>query len=131
MEKQIIMLKGLCDSLRTQVDKAKEEIKKIQLSKHITVKGSAYTNDPHENCGKGITYTGTKATPGRTVAVSHDLKHLMGKWIYVQGLGYRKVEDLMPANRKQSLDIVVNNKKEAYNFGIRNVKISLIAKNDM
>ena len=59
------------------------------------------------------------ATPvvGKTVTVSHDLLHKLGSKVYIKGLGVLVVEDLMAAHKKQSLDILVANEKQAKEFG--------------
>jgi len=55
---------------------------------------------------------------GRTVAVSHDLKHLLGKTVYVEGYGVRRVNDLMARRWERRIDVLVGSKEEARQRGV-------------
>ena len=63
-------------------------------------------------CGKidGITASGTKATPGRTVAMKG---YPYGTKIYIEGVGYRTVEDT-GGFHTNTIDILCNNHSECY-----------------
>ena len=69
-------------------------------------------------CGKtdGITASGTLAQEGITVAADWDILPL-GSKIYIEGIGYRTVEDKGGAIVGQSLDVFVNSHAEALELG--------------
>lgn len=69
-------------------------------------------------CGKtdGITASGTLAQEGITVAADWDILPL-GSKIYIEGIGYRTVEDKGGAIVGQSLDVFVNSHTEALELG--------------
>jgi len=95
---------------------------------YITVDVSFYTlsksetdNTPYKNA--------LNQTPviGRDVAVSRDLSFLLGKYIYIEGFGVRKVTDLMNKRFKKHIDILVASKKEAIKLGVvKGVKIIVL-----
>ena len=63
-------------------------------------------------CGKvnGITASGTKATPGRTIAMKG---YPYGTRVYIEGIGYRTVEDTGGFN-SNTIDVLCNNHSECY-----------------
>lgn len=71
-----------------------------------------------ECCGKtdGITASGTLATEGQTIAADWDMLPV-GTEIYIDGIGYRTVEDKGGAIKGKTLDIFVNSHTEALEFG--------------
>lgn len=90
----------------------------------LLVTASAYT--PMECGNNGITADGTMAKAGCTVAVSRDLRHLMGKTIHIEGVGKRKVNDIMAKRWKQAIDVVVPSARAAREFGRRKVAVEVI-----
>ena len=88
----------------------------------LVVTASAYT--PHVSQGGALAADGTKVRPGYTCAVSRDLKHLMGKTIYVQGVGLRYVNDTMHARWRRAIDVCVPTSKDAATFGRQQLKIT-------
>ena len=87
----------------------------------LLVTATAYT--PYEPGCDGIGSLGQPVIPGKTIAVSRDLKHLLGKWVHIDGVGRRFVNDLMAKRWKQKIDLCVANDKAADNWGIRTVKL--------
>lgn len=87
---------------------------------------TAYTAS-FEECGKtdGITASMTKATQGRTIAAD-DLP--FGTKVKIDGHVYI-VEDRFGAGHKHRIDIYMENKDDAWNFG-RQVKVVEIIKED-
>ncbi len=75
------------------------------------------------------TSSGTKATEGRTIAV--DPKQIpIGYWVYVEGLGYRKAEDVGGAIKGKKIDVFVSSISKAMQFGVKkNRKIYVIGPN--
>ncbi len=76
-------------------------------------------------CGvsEGVTQptalTGRPVRPGRTVAVSRDLRRLLGRTVYIEGLGLRVVEDLMHARHVGRMDLCLPDREKAQAFGVR------------
>lgn len=69
---------------------------------------------------------GLRIKPGRTLAVSQDLRRLLGRRIYVPGLGFRVVEDLMHPRWSNRVDFCVRDREQAASFGIRDIEIVII-----
>ena len=79
---------------------------------------SAYTASKRE-CGKadGITATMEHVHPGKTCAVSRDLDKLLGKKIYIAGIGTRYVNDLMADYIHNGIDLNMKYVDSAMRFG--------------
>lgn len=60
---------------------------------------------------------------GHTVAVSRDMKHLLGKRIYIQGHGIRTVESLTHKKLRRTIDVYVASNKIAMKIGKSKKKI--------
>lgn len=77
-------------------------------------------------CNKttGITASGTKATAGRTVAMSS--KYSFGTKVEIKGMGTYVVEDRGGAIKGNKIDIYFNSHQEALNFGRRTVYLRVI-----
>ncbi len=74
-----------------------------------------------------INALGRKPVIGRDVAVSRDLIYLLGKYVYIEGFGVRKVVDLMNPRFKNRVDILVGGKRQARRLGkIENVKLVVL-----
>ena len=107
----------------------KKHTKNISTIKHklIKVKATAYTPSRRE-CGKNNRRTATmkRPRPGQHVAVSRDLKWMLGKRIKIKGIGVRKVEDLMHRRYKRRIDIMMGSVKNAREFGVQDVRVRII-----
>ncbi len=90
----------------------------------LLVTASAYT--PYERGQDGIGAMGERVLPGKTAAVSRDLRHLLGKWVSVEGVGRRYVNDVMAKRWKRKIDLCVGGEKKAREWGVREVKIQVI-----
>ncbi len=79
---------------------------------------TAYTARKEE-CNKDPQKTAimTKPKVGRTIAVSHDLIHWLGGWVYISGVGIRKAEDLMNERFTMKMDLLVGSVSEATKWG--------------
>ncbi len=64
--------------------------------------------------------------PGRTVAVSQDLKRLLGRKVYIDGLGVRVVEDLMHPRFRQRLDLCLSDREKAMAFGVKRLHMVVL-----
>lgn len=81
-----------------------------------TVSLTAYSAPSNKRTAKG------RFSAGKTCAVSRDLKHLMGRTIYVEGVGHRTVNDLMRKDKRRTIDIAVKTKRQAILFGRKSKK---------
>jgi 3D (Asp-Asp-Asp) domain-containing protein len=91
------------------------------------VKASAYTPSIDE-CNDDIENTAimVKPKPGYHIAVSPDLKWLLGKKVYIPGYGVRKVADLMNKRFEKKIDLMVASKEAAYKFGVKEVELVVL-----
>jgi len=68
----------------------------------------------------------TRPTEGRTLAVSQDLRHLLGKYVYIPGYGKYLVEDLMNKRFKKRIDFFYENTYRAKKFGKKKLKMVVL-----
>ena len=85
--------------------------------KYATLTITAYTNRPQETNKCPKTATMELAIPGWTVAVSRDLIHWLGGRVYIEGVGVRRVNDLMNARHEKTLDLLVGTVGDAMEWG--------------
>lgn len=89
-----------------------------------------FTATGYCNCSKccnkttGTTASGTKATAGRTVAMSS--KYSFGTKVEIKGMGTYVVEDRGGAIKENKIDIYFGSHQEALNFGRRTVYLRVI-----
>lgn len=121
-----------CDALETKWTETVEEsynlqqeIKSLKVAREHLVTATAYTASKDECDGQPHnTALMTRPTVGSTIAVSRDLSYLLGKKVYVEGHGVRRVEDLMNARFKNRIDVLVPDKAYARRFGVKhNIKV--------
>jgi len=75
------------------------------------------------------TYLGTRATPGRTIAVDPNIIPL-GWWVYIEGFGFRRAEDIGGAVKGNIIDIFVDSNRAAISYGKRyGYKVYIIGPN--
>lgn len=92
----------------------------------MTVTATAYTAEC-DGCS-GITYTGVNLLNDRNakvIAVDPNVIPL-GSSVYVEGYGYATAEDIGGAIKGNRIDIHLPTKTEAYNWGVRDVKITIL-----
>lgn len=80
-------------------------------------------------CGKwsgGPTASGTMPVQGRTIASDWDVLPA-GTEVYIDGLGWRTVEDTGSAIQGQDIDIYMQSHEAAVNFGVRYVDVYMIS----
>jgi 3D (Asp-Asp-Asp) domain-containing protein len=90
-----------------------------------TFKLTAYCSCP-ACCGSwadGTTYTGTKATAGRTIAVDPDVIPL-GSTVYINGQPYI-AEDIGGAIQGNRIDVYFPTHQDAIEFGVQYAEISI------
>ncbi|WP_036687778.1 3D domain-containing protein [Paenibacillus tyrfis] len=74
----------------------------------------------------GITYSGSKAEEGRTVAVDPSVIP-MGSTVFIDGIGVRKAEDIGSAIRGTRIDLFMDDVQQARDFGVKkNVKVYVL-----
>jgi 3D (Asp-Asp-Asp) domain-containing protein len=87
---------------------------------------TAYTTSIDEtNSDPSHTSMMDEPIPGWTIAVSRDLVYLKGKRVWIEGMGIRKVNDVMNKRYKKRIDVLVGDKETAREFGIKK-KINLV-----
>ena len=79
------------------------------------VEGMCFSGDPT------VTASGSRSTPGRTVAAGRGFAY--GTKIYIPGHGHRIVEDRGGAISDTHIDLMVDTKEEAYAIGREKVII--------
>ena len=62
----------------------------------------------------------------RVAGQAFDQGFVFGKKVYIEGLGIYTVMDLMNKKYINRIDVFLGNKKEAFSFGAKKVKISLL-----
>lgn len=90
----------------------------------LIVTASAYT--PMTQHQSGIAANGSQVKPGITAAVARNMRHLLGKTIHIEGVGVRRVNDLMAARWKDAIDVAVDTRGEANRFGRKKLAIKVI-----
>ena len=75
------------------------------------IKGFDYSGDP------SVTASGQRTLPGVTVAADKSIP--FGSWIWIDGLGWRRVDDRGGAIRGSRLDICFQTHDEAQLWGVR------------
>lgn len=87
---------------------------------------TAYCTCP-KCCGEwadGFTYTGTEATPGRTIAVDPDVIPL-GSTVLINDLPYT-AEDIGGAIKGNRIDVLFPSHREALEFGVQHTNVSIL-----
>lgn len=110
---------------------SQEQEKNVLKVIHATL--TAYTAGV-ESTGKtpshpeyGITFSGTKALEGRTIAVDPSIIPL-GSTVYIEGIGIRRAEDTGSAIKGARVDVFMNDVKQALNFGVKkNAKVYVLS----
>lgn len=109
----------------TTAEPEPEEIAVPQLQSLGTFKLTAYCPCP-KCCGDwadGITYTGTVATPGRTIAVDPNVIEL-GSTVTIDGQDYT-AEDIGGAIDGNHIDVYFDDHADALEFGVQYAEILL------
>lgn len=96
-------------------------------SREITMNVSAYTTARNETSASGLTSTMEKPVVGETCAISRELvPKLQNKRVFIEGVGVRTVNDTMAARFRNSIDLLVNSKGQARDFGRKELRIVLL-----
>ena len=89
---------------------------------------TAYTPSPDETDNDPmVTSNGETPISGKTCAVSRDLyPTVVGKHIWIEGIGIRKVNDMMNARFTGHVDIVAFSKSRALAFGKQKRRVIIL-----
>ena len=91
----------------------------VQVCRVYDLEATAYSVEKYP----GPAALGEPAIPGWTVAVSRDHLELLGRRVYITGLGLRRVTDLMAEDLKGGVDICLGTERDARAFGRQTVKL--------
>jgi len=121
------LLLGQIDSLQNELTAYKE--RELMLLKHIGHEEYVVTaylpTDFLEGWHSGLTVTGALAKPYFTLAVD-PARVPMNSWIWIDGRGWWKAQDTGNAIRGKMLDLCLSSREEAYEFGVRKMKIKIL-----
>ena len=98
----------------------------LENTETVRVSVTGYTLSPSEtDSTPNISAINERPVAGKTAAVSRDLAHLLGKKIYVPGVGVRRINDLTNARLSNTIDVLVSNKQQAKQIGndVKTVRI--------
>ncbi len=79
------------------------------------VEGMCYSGNP------SITASGRTVQPGITIAAGPDIP--FGTWIWIEGYGWRRVDDRGSRIKNDKIDIAFATRKEAFEFGRRQITV--------
>jgi len=97
---------------------------------HMVCTVTAYTNRVSEtNSDPGRTAILEAPKAGWTCAVSRDLMHWLGGKVYIEGIGVRRVNDLMNRRFTGSLDLYMGKVKDAVRFGKQRRQVVFLGRN--
>jgi 3D (Asp-Asp-Asp) domain-containing protein len=123
------------DALKKELEAANIIIADLKSNEYELVyigefKITHYCNEPYEHIcgyGDGLTATGTKVTPGRTIAV--DPKVIpYGTEVYIEGYGWRVAEDCGGAIKGNDIDMAVDTHSEAMAMGVKHGGVWILVK---
>ena len=96
-------------------------IERMRRGRMLEVDLSAYTARVEEcDATPEVTAIMEPPVPGWTVAVSRDMQHMLGARVYIEGIGVRRVNDLMNPRYNRRVDLLVPTVAEAKQVGVRN-----------
>jgi len=95
---------------------AKQILKNVTLTAYSA--GPASTGKSEDHPSYGITFSGAKATEGRTISVDPKVVPI-GWWVYIEGFGFRRAEDIGGAVKGKKMDIYYDSEDYAKKFGTK------------
>ncbi len=97
-----------------------------RVKKKMTVQATAYwTHDPVDASGTGIAYDGTPAVPYKTIAVDPRVIPLQSQ-VYIPGIGKVRANDTGSAIKGKIIDIAMDSRKAAWNWGRRTIEVYIL-----
>lgn len=118
---QLEDLQGQLNTLQTDNQRWDNATMEIENSLSLAYQGefkiTAYCCEeyPHICGGNGVTASGTKPTPGTTIAADWSILPA-GTWVYIEGIGLRRVEDTGSAIKGNRIDVAVDTHDNALRF---------------
>ena len=104
--------------------KTKDGFKRYK--KKMIVQATAYwTHDPVDASGTGIAYDGTPAVPYKTIAVDPRVIPLQSQ-VYIPGIGQVRANDTGSAIKGKIIDIAMDSRNAAWDWGRRNIEIYIL-----
>jgi uncharacterized protein YabE (DUF348 family)/3D (Asp-Asp-Asp) domain-containing protein len=94
----------------------KKVLNNVTLTAYSAGVASTGKGDTHPQYG--LTYTGTTVTEGRTIAVDKSVIPL-GWWVYIEGLGFRRAEDVGSGVKGNTIDVYFDSNSYANKFGTK------------
>ncbi|WP_438448937.1 ubiquitin-like domain-containing protein [Gorillibacterium sp. sgz5001074] len=94
----------------------KKVLNNVTLTAYSAGAASTGKDDSHPQFG--LTYTGTTVTEGRTIAVDKNVIPL-GWWVYIEGLGFRRAEDIGSGVKGNTIDVYFDSMSYATKFGTK------------
>lgn len=104
----------------------KQNDQPVNVQKEITVTATAYT--ANDGGISGITKTGVDLNANRNakvIAVDPSVIPL-GTKVYVEGYGEATAEDTGGAIKGHKIDVFIPDKKDAFNWGVKTVKVKIL-----
>ncbi len=95
-----------------KVFRPKQVLNGVTLTAYSPAGGGKHPSSP----GYGRTATGVKAKAGHTIAVDPKVIPL-GWWVFIDGIGYRRAEDVGGAIKGAKIDVFVGTEADAVQFG--------------
>lgn len=97
-----------------------------RFKEKMIVQATAYwTHDPVDASGTGIAYDGTPAVPYKTIAVDPKVIPLQSQ-VYIPGIGQVRANDTGSAIKGKIIDIAMDSRNAAWNWGRRNIEIYIL-----
>lgn len=120
LQTEIKDLKTSVENLMAAVEPVDFEIQRWTATAYApldpdAVEGVCYSGDPN------ITASGREIRPGITVAAGPSIP--FGTWIWIEGFGWRCVEDRGSAIRDGRVDIAMISRQDALDFGRKEVLV--------
>jgi 3D (Asp-Asp-Asp) domain-containing protein len=123
LNNQLDQLKKQNDELKKQLESEREARKKYFIITFYT-NGYESTQKKYGDKGYGITASGTRATEGRTIAAPKSIP--FGTKVYIQGIGYRIVEDRGNSITNNHIDVYVENVNMAKELGKQTLLVEIL-----
>jgi 3D (Asp-Asp-Asp) domain-containing protein len=98
----------------------------IEFINNCTI--TSYSGNPNETDGDPYTALMEFPISGGTCAVSRDLMYWLGGKIYIEGIGIRRVNDLMHSRHTTTVDLFNGNTKAALKFGKKQRSVVYLGK---
>ena len=121
-------LKSELDEVNATLDDLKSE--EYELVYIGNFKLTAYCAETYSHIcgeGRGITASGTTATPGRTIGVDPSIIPY-GTEVYIEGIGWRVAEDTGGAIGGNHIDILVDTHENALALGVNSGGVWMLVK---